>query len=144
MSRKEGRRVEREVIRALQKIGVMAWKQNDMPAFTVLERTGPGVVKVRMHGAPQPGIADVGGIAPGGRIVQVEVKAGGGSLRPEQRAWLERVRAAGGIVLVAVGKEDIERLGEMAALQGWDAIVGPWSPKRRRKHGVDEGERGGH
>lgn len=47
------------------------------------------------------GSADlVGVIAPSGRLLALEIKSDAGRLRPEQRAWLDCVRAMGGFAAV--------------------------------------------
>ena len=55
----------------------------------------------------QRGMSDILGILPGGRFLAVEVKLPGRPVSPEQRAFLELVRAAGGVGLVAYRVEDV-------------------------------------
>ena len=42
-----------------------------------------------------------------GVFLSVEMKSAGGSLQPDQAAWINTVRAAGGIAIVARRPEDI-------------------------------------
>jgi hypothetical protein len=58
------------------------------------------------------GAADITGQLVDGRRLEVEVKRPSGRLRPEQAAFLERVREANGVAFVARGIEDVwEHLG---------------------------------
>lgn len=53
------------------------------------------------------GSADlVGVLAPHGRLIALEIKTPVGRLRPEQRAWLEVVRAMGGFAAVVRSVEE--------------------------------------
>lgn len=50
-----------------------------------------------------------GVLAPPGRAVAIEVKRPGEKPTPEQAAYLERVRAAGGLAFVATSIDDVIR-----------------------------------
>ena len=53
------------------------------------------------------GAPDILGVLPGGRMVAVECKASDGKLRPEQELFLERLRAAGALCIVARSVDDL-------------------------------------
>lgn len=55
-----------------------------------------------------PGAADVCGIIPGGRALQVECKSATGRLRPEQAAWRDMVQSQGGLWLLVRDAEEIK------------------------------------
>ncbi|SNS34216.1 VRR-NUC domain-containing protein [Noviherbaspirillum humi] len=62
-----------------------------------------------------PGCPDVLGQLRGGRLLGVEVKAAKGRLRPEQSAFLKRIRPAGCVALVAKDCRDV--LAELGPLK---------------------------
>jgi hypothetical protein len=65
------------------------------------------------------GSSDILGILPGGRFLAVECKAPeGGRLSPEQRQFLDEVRALGGLSLVAKGWKDIDSALREAGYSG--------------------------
>jgi hypothetical protein len=53
------------------------------------------------------GIADIIGIAPGGRFLAVECKSDRGRQTPSQREFQKRVEYAGGLYVLARGVEDL-------------------------------------
>lgn len=53
------------------------------------------------------GIADIIGVAPGGRFCAFEVKRNGGRVSPEQRTFLEEVGKRGGYAAVVYSLDDI-------------------------------------
>jgi hypothetical protein len=54
-----------------------------------------------------PGAADILGVLPGGKFLAVEVKRTGGKLTAAQAAFLDHVRAAGGLSLVVRSVDDL-------------------------------------
>ncbi len=56
------------------------------------------------------GVADLIGVLPGGKFLAVETKTAAGKLSPEQAAFLDNIRAAGGVAVV------IRSLDEMVTL----------------------------
>jgi hypothetical protein len=67
-----------------------------------------GAVAVKFWGGPctARGVSDLL-VCYQGRFIAIEVKRPGGRVSPEQERFLERVRAAGGIGLVAYGVDDV-------------------------------------
>ena len=76
--------------------GVYCWRQNSGAAVF-----GQGKARrfVRMTRGVQ-GVSDILGILPGGRFVAVEAKMPGNRPTPDQAAFLDAVRAQGGVALV--------------------------------------------
>jgi hypothetical protein len=99
---------EQDTVRACLQLlslrGVFAWRNNS-GAFVLGRGRGR-----RFFRAGLPGSSDVLGVLPGGKFLAVECKAGRNRETLEQAAFLEAVRAAGG---VAVTVRDV---GELAAL----------------------------
>jgi hypothetical protein len=84
-------------LRYLQRRGIYHWR-NSVGAV----RIGPGRF---MHF----GLKGSSGILPGGRFLAVECKAPeGGRLSPEQRQFLDEVKALGGLCLVVKDWKDID------------------------------------
>ena len=90
-----------EVLKALRTHPAVAW----------CERMNTGAAKVegRFIRFGWPGCPDVLGQLKDGRLLGVEVKAKAGRLRPEQSLFLARIRAAGGVALVARDCRDVLR-----------------------------------
>ena len=67
--------------------------------------------KNKMRGAVLKGMGVVRGVAdliffrPGGRVVAIEVKAEGGSQKPDQKKWQALIESNGHIYILAVGLE---------------------------------------
>lgn len=56
------------------------------------------------------GSADIIGIIkPTGRLLAIEVKKAGGKVSPEQQAFLDTVRDAGGLAIIAYSVDDVRR-----------------------------------
>ena len=79
------------------------------PAVAWFERMNVGCVKIenRFVRFGFPGCTDVLGQMKDGRILVVEVKSPTGELSPEQRAFLIKVRRAGGVAFMARNLNDV-------------------------------------
>jgi len=88
-----------EVLKALRTHPAVAW----------VERQNSGAVRVggRFVRFGWVGCPDVLGQLNDGRLLGVEVKAPKGRTSPEQVAFLERIRAAGGVAFVARDLRDV-------------------------------------
>ena len=97
-----------EVLKALRTHPAVAW----------VERQNSGAVRVggRFVRFGWVGCPDVLGQLNDGRLLGVEVKAPKGRTSPEQVAFLERIRAAGGVAFVARDLRDVLR--EMGTPRG--------------------------
>jgi hypothetical protein len=79
--------------------GLRIWRQNTghVPVRDPSGRT------VRIFSAgPPPGAADLTGIYRGIRV-EIETKAAGGKLRPEQELWRDMIRTHGGVYVAVWG-----------------------------------------
>lgn len=90
-----------EVLKALRAHPGVAW----------CERQNSGAVRVggRFVRFGWVGCPDVLGQLRDGRLLGVEVKAAKGRASPEQAAFIERIRAAGGVAFVARDLRDVAR-----------------------------------
>jgi hypothetical protein len=81
------------------------------PAVSWMERQNSGAVRVggRFVRFGWPGCCDVLGQLRDGRFLAVEVKSPKGRTSTEQVAFLERIRAAGGMGFVARDLRDVVR-----------------------------------
>ena len=97
--------IVRSCLEYLRRCGWVCWRSNTgAAAYT----NAAGKRRFVRYG--EPGIADILGVLPGGRMLCVECKSATGRLRPGQEAFLGRVRAAGGLALV------VRSVTELAAL----------------------------
>ena len=86
--------VQKAVIEYLNYSGFWVWRRN-IGGRAWQDKSG----KKRVMKFGVKGMADLEGIAPDGRHVEVEVKAPGETPSYEQNAWLEQARAKGAIAL---------------------------------------------
>ena len=90
-----------EVLKTLRAHPMVAW----------CERMNSGAAKIgeRFVRFGWRGCPDVLGQMKDGRLLGVEVKAERGRLRPEQKIFLERIRASGGVAFMANDCRDVLR-----------------------------------
>lgn len=92
-----------EVLQALRTHPAVAWcERMNSGAHVVQGTAGRRFIRYGFKGCP-----DVLGMLRDGRLMACEVKAPKGRLRPEQAAFLELVRAAGGLAFVARDCRDV-------------------------------------
>lgn len=81
--------------------------ERDIMAYLAIR----GAVVVRTHSARNhpdiAGVADILACMHDGRFVAIEVKSAKGRVRPEQLHFLDSVRRAGGIAMVARDLDDV-------------------------------------
>ena len=94
--------IQRAILDYLKARGIMAWRQKS-------EGTWDAARGLYRRGTGTPGLPDIGGILPGGRALQIEVKAGKNKATPEQVDFLACARAAGAVAFVAYSVDDVER-----------------------------------
>lgn len=92
--------IMRACMMALSEAGCLIWR-NNCGSYTD-PRSGSFV----RYGVGNPGGSDLIGIAPGGRMICIEVKTKTGRIRPEQQRFIDAVRAKGGIAGIARSPED--------------------------------------
>lgn len=68
-----------------------------------LYRVGPSLTLVKIG---VPGMADIGGIYRGGRVLQIEVKTGRSRLSHQQIRWRDMILGFGGIYVEARSVDD--------------------------------------
>jgi hypothetical protein len=107
-------RVKAACLRYLEKRGILSWNN---PSGCV--RIAPD----RWLHFGKKGSADILGCLPDGRFLAVEVKAARGVLSPEQRQFLEDIKARGGLAIVVKSYRDIEVALREAGYTG--IVAGP-------------------
>ena len=60
-----------------------------------------------------PGISDILGVLPGGRMLAIEVKTERGKLSPHQERFLKNIADAGGLAFVARSFDDVVKTLQM-------------------------------
>jgi hypothetical protein len=102
----------RACLQLLRVRGVFAWRANS--GALAVQRGGRRRV-YRFAGAR--GLSDILGILPpAGRFLAVECKMPGRNLTADQRAFLDAIRAAGGVALLITDVGELQ--AALAALQG--------------------------
>lgn len=118
--------LRRQVIVTARAWGAMVWPQNNVPSTLV--RNGQTVTR---FGTTPNGMADIGGILPGGRGLQFEVKRPGERVRYDQGLWLEEASKFGAFCAVLYGTDSaLEVLSRLTLYS--HAVLSPWllSPER--------------
>ena len=90
-----------EVLKAVRAHRLVAWAER--------QNTGAAKVGGRFIRFGWPGCPDVLGQLKDGRFLACEVKAAKGRASPEQVAFLERIRGAGGVAFIAHSLRDVVR-----------------------------------
>lgn len=90
-----------EVFKALRAHPAVSWVEH--------QNTGSARIGGRFVRFGWPGCSDVLGMLRDGRLLAVECKSPTGRLRPEQAAFLERIRAACGVGFMARDCRDVIR-----------------------------------
>lgn len=107
--------IQRRIMLALSKAGVMIFRNAVTVAWVgraVRQDRGEHGIEVVLRHAQRvttglcKGSADLVGVTQDGRFVAIEVKTETGRLSPEQRNWLEAMRARGALAGVARSPEE--------------------------------------
>lgn len=77
------------------------------------------------------GISDIIGCSSAGRFVAIEVKKPGGKASPDQKDFLARIEASGGIALLAYSLDEV-----LNAFEGTSRGVVPIAPSKVHKNAV--------
>lgn len=97
--------IQRSILQYLALRGIPAWRNN-----SGARPLGEGQARRYIRMGPK-GSADILGVLPpSGRLLAIEVKRPGSKPTAHQTAWLEQMRAAGAVCVVACGLEDVLRV----------------------------------
>lgn len=97
--------IQRSILDYLALLRILCWRNN---SGAVALGEGKSRRYVRYG---QKGSSDILGVLPpSGRLLCIEVKRPGNRPTEHQTAWLERMRAAGAVCVVAYGIEDVQRV----------------------------------
>jgi hypothetical protein len=102
-------RVKAACLRYLEKRGIKAWNNPSGAVRIATDRW--------LHFGLK-GSADILGLLPGGRFLAVECKAQDGRLSPEQRQFLEDIKALGGMAIMAKSWQEIDQALREAGYSG--------------------------
>ena len=96
--------VRKLVCSYLTKLGIFFWLHDSVGIFD------PKTKRFRRNTSPYriKGVADILGVLPNGRALAIELKSATGRLTPEQKSFLERVNASGGLAFMARSIEDVK------------------------------------
>lgn len=91
------KRIENEIFNFLKSLGLFCFKHDAVGIFDPVKK----VYRTSRNPNRITGVADILGLAPGGRFLAIEVKSEKGRLTDEQRKFIRSVQDAGGISFVA-------------------------------------------
>jgi hypothetical protein len=104
---------QRDILQYLNLLRIPAWRNNS----GMLSATYKG--RDRMIRMGPKGSSDILGVLPpSGRLLCIEVKRLGNKPTEHQTAWLEQMRSAGAVCVVAYGIEDVQRALREAGVIG--------------------------
>jgi len=103
--------IQRKIMLALSEAGCTVWRNETSGAWLgkIIHKAGNQVTIANAHMMVfglAVGSSDIIGIAPNGKFLAVEIKATTGRATKEQLAFIEAVRAAGGIAGIARNEQD--------------------------------------
>jgi hypothetical protein len=92
--------IQRQILEYLNWKHIFAWKVTTTGIY----------VKARNTWIPNqaPGVSDILGVLPGGRLLAIEVKAPKGKVSFNQQQFIDRVNENGGLAFVAYSIEEVE------------------------------------
>lgn len=100
--------IQAQIIEYLTLRQIFHWRSNTGAAkYSYQDKDGQKKDRFVRYGSP--GVADIIGIYRS-RMLAIEVKSVKGRLEPEQRAFLENVKAHGGIAILARSLEDVQEV----------------------------------
>ena len=114
---------EGQVLRAcldlLQLRGILAWRSNNAP---IPIRNGKRLLGLRP--TLTPGLPDILGLLPSGRLLAVECKSEEGRLSDAQAAFLAALERAGALTVVARSAAELDEALQREAREreSWDAV----------------------
>ena len=93
--------IQRAILEYLRWKHIFCWKTTTTGIY----------VKSRNTWIPNqaPGVADILGILPGGRLLAIEVKSPKGRVSPHQQQFIDEVNQRGGLAFVARSVEEVEQ-----------------------------------
>lgn len=97
--------IVRQCLGQLRLWGYCVWRNNTGAAVYT---NAAGKRRLVRYG--EPGVSDILGVLPGGRMLAVECKTDSGRLSDAQEAFLARVRQAGGLALVVRSVTELQAL----------------------------------
>lgn len=104
--------LQKEVMRYLSSLGVFCWENKTQGTYDPSKRVYRTFTGLR-------GVSDVLGIVPDdGRILAIELKSKTGRVRPEQKAFLERIQKDGGVAGVCRSLKEVEVLLSFLFVRG--------------------------
>jgi len=99
------KQIENSILQWLLYKGIYAWKTKTVGTFDV--RTKRFLKPSRLY---RTGVSDIIGLLPpNGKLFAIEVKTKKGRLQENQKAFIDEIKARGGIAFVARSVDDVEK-----------------------------------
>lgn len=115
--------IENDIFKYLFRLKIFAWKVQTVGIWDPIKK----IYRKSNNPFHLKGVSDILGLlAPGGKMLAIEVKRHGAYPTPEQRTFLEKINADGGLGFVARSVNDVEEkflekgiINQAVALPSW-------------------------
>lgn len=94
--------IQSHILQYLRLKGYFVWKNNTAGIY---KRATNSYIPSHAKG-----VSDIIGLTKQGVFIAIEVKRSGGKLSPNQEAFLEAIRASGGVAILAYDLKDVEEV----------------------------------
>lgn len=98
--------IQAQILSFLQFIGVFAWRNQSTGVYDPSRK----VFRRPMSKHQIKGVSDILGILPNGQFLAIEVKSATGYASPDQKAFIERIEANGGVSMIARSMVEVEQM----------------------------------
>ena len=95
--------IENEILLWLNMSGIFAWKVKTVGVFDPVKK----IYRRSNNRYHIKGVSDVLGILPDGKLLAIEVKSKAGRASPEQIQFIDKIKASGGVALIARSLEEV-------------------------------------
>jgi hypothetical protein len=92
--------IQKQILDYLRYRGIFCWKNTTTGIYVKSRNT--------WITNPSPGVSDILGCLPAGRLLAIEVKAQTGKVSPHQQQFLDEINSRGGLAFVARSVDEVQ------------------------------------
>lgn len=96
--------IQNSILEFLKYKGIFAWRQGNHSVYDKSTKTYRAKTRYEING-----VSDILGILPSGQFLAIEVKTDKGRESEDQKSFIRKINASGGIAFVARSIEDVEK-----------------------------------
>lgn len=94
--------IQRDILQYLRLRGIFCWRQNS----GAMQGEYKGKKRF-VQFTSEPGICDIIGLLPSGRLLAIEVKRPGGKAKEHQQSFIDQINASNGIAVVITSLSEV-------------------------------------